>query len=158
MTENSTVATRIMSADDLRKIKSFADFGSYVQDHSIPVIDASDVLGDGFELTKDKDSLVGKRFVIVDYRFTESDTQVDPNTGDPSVFATVRLITEDDRKLIINDGSTGIRDQLRVLPPEAAGSVIMVRGGLRVSEYEVEVPTKSGGTIKQPAKTYYLSV
>jgi len=158
MSEATAVATvRKFNADELRSIESFDQLGALIKERGIDVVPVDKVLGDGFALSKDKDALVGRPFVILDYQFSTSRDTLNPETGEPNVFVSVRLMTEDNRKLIINDGSTGIRDQLRNLPDAVAGSVLYVPRGLRVSEYEVETVVK-GKTVKQNAKTYYLSV
>lgn len=153
----STVARRMFTTEQLRSIKSFDDLGSLIKETGTDVVNAAELIGDGFELIKDKDSLVGVPFVIVDFQFTTSKDRTDPETGEPTQFVTARLVTETNRKLIINDGSTGIRDQLRSVG-EIGGAVLYVPRGLRVSEYQVEIVGKNGKTHTEPAKTYYLSV
>lgn len=141
----STVATRSLTADELRTVGSMTDFAKLASDKGIDVANAADVLGDGFTLysTADKSKLVGVPFVICDYHFTN---------GDNGEFVSVRLITNKDEKIIINDGSTGIRDQLKALYT-AGVNAMYVPTGLRVSEYEYE--DEKGN--KSKAKTFYLS-
>lgn len=141
----NTVATRAFSDEELRSLQTYNDLRALVNEKKIPVVNASDVLSDGFELTKDKAGLVGIEFVIVDWRFTASSEYEDGE------FVTVRLITAQNAKLIINDGSKGgIRDQLKSVAPEG---VLFVKNGLRVSEYEY---TDEKGK-KNKARSYYLS-
>lgn len=158
MSANSTangtaVATRSrFDSNDLRSIGSFADLGNLVKDRGIAVVDSRDVLGDGFELvpTPEKTRLVGVPFVIVDYSFAQ---------GDNGEFATMRIVTKRDEKLIVNDGSTGIRDQLHQLDAAGIDGVILVERGLRVSEYTVELPNPKTGELEpSKAKTFYLAV
>jgi len=141
----STVAVRTFTADELRTVESLADFQKLAAERGVSVANAADVLGDGFELyaTNEKAKLVGVPFVIIDYRFTE---------GDNGEFVTVRLMTNKNDKIIINDGSTGIRDQLKALHANGVASMY-VPSGLRVSEYEYEDDKGE----KSKAKTFYLS-
>lgn len=141
----NAVAPRAFSDQELREMKTYSDLRALVQERGLKVTNASDVLSDGFELSKDKEGLVGIEFVIVDWRFTESDAY-----GDEGEFVTVRLITAQNAKLIINDGSTGIMKQLKGIDQEG---VLYVKNGLRVSEYEY---TDAKGK-KSKARTYYLS-
>lgn len=116
-------------------------------------VESSTDYGTGFEILKDKDMLKGVDFVILEWRFNDSDKY----EGD---FVSATLVTKDGRKLILNDGSTGIRDQLRMItnlriknghPKPQAG--ILVRNGLTKSEYNYT--DEKGKTAK--AATYYLS-
>lgn len=110
--------------------------------------------GTGFVVT-DKAALVGVPLVLLEWRFNE---------GDFGGFVSAAAVTADGRKVVINDGSTGIREQLEMVtaqrrkrnhPHPQAGLKVMA--GLTVSEYETEaVNPKTGETVKTRAKTYYL--
>jgi len=107
--------------------------------------------GSPYEVVK-KDDLVGVPFVITDVRFYWSKEYDNP-------VAAICLLTQDNRKLVFNDGSTGVFEQIKqtVLTTKRKAG-ILCKNGLRKSEYEVEVfdafkdETK---TIK--AATFYLS-
>lgn len=119
-------------------------------------IDKSTDYGTGFSIlpTKDKISLVGVDFLIVEWRFNDSDK------FEGAAFVSALVVTKDGRKLILNDGSTGIYQQLRLITaarikrehnqPQAG---VLVRGGLSRSEYDY-VDEKGK---KSAASTYYLS-
>lgn len=103
---------------------------------------------------KDKATLVGVPFVAIQWRF---------NTGDMGEFVSVEIITKDKRKLILNDGSTGIYAQLKhltedrmrknpALPLAVALCGVEANQGLRVSEFDYT--DDKGNTSK--AQTYYI--
>ena len=103
--------------------------------------------GDGFVVlpTADKRTLVGVAFVIVDATFrTDKDTARD--------YVSLRIMTADGRKLIVNDGSVGIMKQVGELTTRR-GSVagLVVPQGLSGGEYTTEV---NGEKVK--ASTFYF--
>src|SRR5215469_10341469 len=59
--------------------------------------------GTGYSVLNNKDRLIDVPFIILDYRF---------NLGDQGTFVSMNVMTKGNEKLIVNDGSTGIRDQL----------------------------------------------
>jgi hypothetical protein len=134
-----------LSKVDIRNIKSVEDamaiFGS-------AVTEASDTLGDGCELIKEKDQLIGKPFLILEAR---------PISGDFGDFYTVAAILQDGRKVRFSDGSTGVAAQLAEIAPRGKdgepGVVtgLMCRHGLNRSDYEVEIAGKP-----VEASTYYI--
>lgn len=108
-------------------------------------LDASHEIGTGFRILNgtEKDRLLGQDFVILSFDFN-------PGTG-MGPFVSMLVVDVDNRKFIINDGSTGVYAQLdkfHQARPEIGGG-IMVKGGLRKSEYDNEF----GHGI-----TYYLNV
>lgn len=138
------VAIPHINVEQRRNITSFAEAKALATEVYGAVTLAAEVLGDGFELLKDKDKLVNVPFIILNYSFHK-----DEKTGQE--YAVVRLVTINDQKVIITDGGTGIYAQLRDLSARGINGAIGVNG-LRVSEYEVEVDGKSS-----VAKTHYLS-
>lgn len=131
-----TASPRI-STEIYAGIQSFEDALAVVQDvFGGEVIDSAD-LGDGFSLVDDKMVLVKVPFIILAANFSEGDyKREDGTTG---TFVSCRIVTEDGRKLVMNDGSTGIHDQIQMLwsqRPETKGKPIVCRNGLRVSEYD----------------------
>lgn len=111
-------------------------------------VEKASEFGDGFTLLDErgKDNLVGVPFVVIAFNLNES-KQYGGNT-----FASVRLITKDNKRLVFNDGGTGIVPFLQdFLKKTGRNYGLIAQRGLRVSEYEVEV---NGKTIE--AKTYYF--
>lgn len=147
MTDQATtdVAVRLFSDDDLRDLRSWDDIVNLASERDIPTTNIADVLGDGFSLLDNKTLLLDVPFVIVTWTLS---------TGDIGEFATVRLMTRDGRKLIINDGSTGIRDQIKSMINRGVQPPTMVVRGLRVSRYSYTDPATGKVT---PAETFYLN-
>lgn len=110
-------------------------------------------------LLEDKNKLVGKKFLAVQWRFHQSKEYIG------SEYVSVYLITADsidgEHTFVINDGSTGICQQLRNLTDmrtdnahATPSSGALVKGGLKLSEYD---RTDEKGTIVGKGKTYYLA-
>lgn len=148
MTDSTTVERkRLYSDEELRNLKSWSEV---VALSGKPIVNVAETeLSTGFSVVTDKNSLVGVPFILLDWTFS---------MGDMGEFVSANIITRDDRKLILNDGSTGICAQLHRLTP---GAPIGVARGLRKSEYarkdengEVILNPKTG----QPerATTFYL--
>ena len=107
--------------------------------------------GNGFDIVEDKRTLIGVPFVVLQWRFSE---------GDYGVFVSAAIVTEDGRKLILNDGSTGIREFLETVTRKRVASGhqypragLTARKGLRVSDYEF---IGDDGKAK-PASTFYFA-
>lgn len=136
------------SAEDLRSI----DFNSAVQlaqdTYGVAVAVVSDVLGDGFALvkTEDKGRLEGVPLLVLAYNFSE---------GEQGEFVTMRIVTKNDDKLIVNDGSTGLCQQMRDWDKQNGGNprALFVPNGFRRSDYEYTDPATGR---KRPATTFYL--
>ena len=108
------------------------------------------------ELVEDKDTLIGKPFLITAWRENQE--------GDFGAFVSVMAITQDNRRIVFNDGSSGIRLQLQELALKGIASRVLCKDGLRSSDFRFD--EKSGDIVKRsdpryadskPAKTYYLS-
>jgi len=112
--------------------------------------------GTGFRIVRDKRQLVDVPFVILEWRFT---------SGDMGGFVSFAAVTQSNDKVIVNDGSTGIREQLErvTMTRQKRGHNmpqhwLRVMGGLRMSEYEVDVPDERTGIVtKRKAATFYLA-
>lgn len=111
------------------------------------VVDSSDLLA-SFDVLNDreKDQLVGKPFLILEWRFNHSEKYDDD-------FVSCVVMTEDEHLYIVNDGSTGIREQLRGITARTDRQHGLVcKKGLRRSDYTVEVDDKTIAS-----STYYIA-
>ena len=129
-------APRAFSTEELRSISSFDDALNLAQaklgkGNVIP--QASEELGDGFTLleSEEKNLLIKRDMIILDWVFADGDY------GDE--FVTMRLVTRDGGRYIVNDGSTGICAQLRDYSNRTGRySMLRVERGFRKSEYANE--------------------
>lgn len=144
------VTTPQVSEDVLANITSFDDALAVVNEvFGGSIIEADKVLGTGFAVLDDKNRLIGVPFVAVKI------DQHDSDKSDLGKFVSLHVVTQDGRKYIVNDGSTGIYAQIQELwtrKPELVGLPLMVRRGLRRSDYTY---MDESGKAK-PATTYYL--
>jgi hypothetical protein len=141
------------SSEELIAITTWEDIAHVIDSHGIEVQFADQVLGDGFSVlsTDEKMTLIGRPMMLLEWRF---------NDGQQGEFVSCRAVVktgdlpQDIKKIIINDGSTGIRDQLKKFTGMTGKrSGLLIRRGLRVSEYTYE-DDKTGE--KRPAKTFYI--
>lgn len=142
------VATPMLTKDEesLAAITSFADAMALIESAGIE-IHSTEEYGDGFKLltTADKTQLVGVPFVVLGIKFAEGDY------GDD--FAIIHLVTEDGRKCIITDGSTGIRAQAKRYAEKGITAGLLVPRGLVQSDYTY----LNDKGVETPATTFYLS-
>jgi len=140
---------------ELRAIKTFSDAKRAATEVYGDVQDAADVIGNGFTIlrTDQKHELIGKPFVILTVTMNESDDVFDAE-GNPAMFVSALIVTERGDRLILNDGSSGIYKQLEEWKTmsNGRGGGLLVKGGLRQSDYMVEVDGK-----QTAATTYYLN-
>lgn len=111
------------------------------------VVDVSEEIGTGFGVVDDKAPYVGVPMVILK-------TEKHPN-GDHGPFWTLHAVTKDGRKIILNDGSTGIAAQLDAYYeryPDRRHLPLVVHKGLRSSTY----PYTDDHGITKMATTFYL--
>lgn len=114
--------------------------------------DAADqVMGDGFTVlaTEDKAMLCGMPLFLMEWNF---------NDGDMGRFVSVRCLAKLPGgvvgKYIINDGSTGVMEQLAKYTKKTQRmGGLLVRKGLRRSDYTYEDPATGES---RPATTYYI--
>lgn len=109
---------------------AFADAMAIAEQLGVAVVDIAEEIGTGFQLLpkEQKGTLVGVPFIILRWRIHDGDFD--------SVFASASLVTEDGRKLIVVDGSTGICEQLRSLMLKTGrASWVRCPRGLRASQY-----------------------
>jgi hypothetical protein len=141
-------STNRLDDDALRSLTNLADIQQLTGE---TITDASD-LGSGFALLDDdgKNRLVGVPCVFISWNI---------NPGDFGPFvsaqvATIDLATGDiTGKFIVNDGSTGICEQLTAMIERGKSSMLFAKHGLRRSDYEYADP-KSGEL--RPAHTFYI--
>lgn len=108
------------------------------------VVSADQEIGDGFKLLENKDNLSGVEMLLVSWDF---------HMGDHGEFVSVKVVTKSGDKYILNDGSSGIRDQLmQFTAKKNQKGGLFCRKGLRRSDYKY---TDESGEEK-PATTYYL--
>ena len=144
---NTTSAVAVVnegrvSDDTLRALTTMEDvaalFGS-------DVLDIADE-GTGFAICENKDQLIGLPFVIIEFRRSD---------GDYGSFTSALVMTKNGDKFVVNDGSTGIHEQLSSLAARTGRNKgIVCKRGLRRSDYEY---ADTDGTMK-PARTYYLDM
>lgn len=134
------------AVEDLAAIGSFSDALKLVADklgeENVDI--ASQEIGDGFKLLDNKDQLCGVAFIAVTWGF---------HMGDHGEFVAMKVVTKDGLKYIINDGSSGIYEQLiGYSKKKNKQGGLLCEKGLRRSDYKY---TDESGEEK-PATTYYL--
>jgi hypothetical protein len=157
------LATRSLFSDaELSGITTFEDAAQLLASKNVPV-ESSEDYGTGFHVLPDKAALISKPFLILSWRFNEGDF------GDRG-FVSAELITEDNKKYVLNDGSTGVLTQLQEVTRarvergvENPNAGLIVRQGLTRTQYWYnEVSGETSGKAREgkgwvPASTYYLS-
>jgi hypothetical protein len=123
--------TDISSWDDAVRLAQ-GEFGTVLQIHDTE-------LGDGFRVASEEDErrLIGVPLMLLEWRW---------NDGDFGEYVSVVAIAQGENgqatKWIINDGSTGIREQIRDFETKyERNGGLMVRNGLRVSDYHTDLDT-----------------
>lgn len=132
----------------LRNVETFEDAFELASIAFGGVADATTEIGDGFELLEDKNDLVGVPLIILTFSLHDGDYQRD---GTQTKFVSMRVMTKSNRKYIVNDGGTGIAEQL-VDYAKRTGKAggLGVPHGFRVSSYNHPV--------HGPGKTFYLDL
>jgi hypothetical protein len=94
----------------------------------------------------DKESLIGVPFVCLEWTFREG------SYGPNSEFVAVQVLCADNTRGVLVDGSTGVKDQLKLISERmlSTGGLrpLACRGGLYKSEYTNEYG---------PGATFYLA-
>lgn len=143
------------SDDQLRALEP-ANVRALLADTGTPSTDIDDILGTGFKVAENKDLLIGRPFLILDWHYTD---------GDHGVFVSLLAVTQTE-KIVINDGGSGILAQIQALESEGySGSAIRVMRGLRKSEFWYDPNDPKGEKYKSQedpsyklGTTYYLAV
>lgn len=127
------IARRSYDNDTLRELSSWEDVIALVNEVEGGIDDVAHVLGDGFALLRNKNLLIGQPFLMMEWHFYPGDF------GSNFVAARVAVRNPDGgiSKYIVNDGSTGLGEQLA----EYTGRTgkrggLYVKNGLRASEYD----------------------
>ena len=158
MTANA-VSTDVRFTDDvLADLKSFADVQALFVDSGV-VAESIEDYGNGFKVCKDKNSLVGVPFAVIEWRFNDGDYK--DESGNPTQYVAAYIMTKNNDKMVLVDGGSGICAQLRRVSDVriASGKTnnimrgLLVSDGLTRSDYTF---TDAKG-IEQPATTFYLS-
>jgi hypothetical protein len=131
--------------DALKEFDSWDDVAKVTGNVTV----AADVLGNGYSILEDKSKLLNEPFMIVKYGVHPSEKI------QGKLFTTIHVLTKGGDKYVVNDGGTGIHQQLTDLKTQM-GTVcpLMVSRGLRVSEYDYEDPNTGE---KTKAETYYIN-
>lgn len=147
------IKSSVWDEETLRGITDFQSAMELAAREYGPVVSADQELGDGFTLlaTDGKKRLVGLPMFLLEWTF---------NDGDFGKFVSIRCVVQNPdggmSRYIINDGSSGIADQLaRYTKRSGKMGALLVKRGLRASEYDYEDPTTGE---KRPAVTYYLDL
>lgn len=146
---DSTDEAKVRVADTaLRSIDSYAAAEDLLRSLGMEIEDAEDVMGTGFSVLDNKALLEGVPFIVLAYDFHQGSFK---RNGEPAYFASMVIVTADGKKYIVNDGGSGIYQQLEehsVRAKKRGG--LRVKGGLRVSRYEHPV--------YGDAETFYLNL
>jgi len=158
--------------EDMRGIQTAADARAdlFARFGESGLVWADEVLGTGWERVKDdktaKAQLVEKPFIIYYWAFSPGDFR-DPLTGKLRDFVTMWIVTEDDRRYIITDGSTGVCEDLdKYTKRTGRQHGLGVRRGFRRSDYKLGVMDDVKGKVvprdyegpTEPATTFYIDV
>lgn len=144
MASTDVATVPIMDDETLGSLGSFSDVLGLAQSVGATVVEYSEEFGSGFTLVKDKNQLLGVEFMIVEMKIHE---------GVHGDFSVLHLVTIDDRKMIIVDGSTGIHAQVSAMLSKGVSQFVHVKDGLNRSDYTYT--DENGKEI--PASTFYLS-
>jgi hypothetical protein len=134
---------------DLQSIRTFEDTIALMREEygDGGVLTVDEVIGNGFGLLQNKDHLVGVPFALLKWQFYPGKFQ--------DQFVTVMVVTQDGKKYLVNDGSTGLCKQLwEVTATTGRSGGVVARKGLTRSDYKW-IDEADGGKEKD-AHTFYL--
>ena len=151
---NTDVVTpeRMSDGIDYSQIKSLDDAIAAANLAGLDVQDITD-FGDGFILLESdrKETLKGVPFVIMD-----GTPRVDKATG--RSYMSLKIVTGDGRKLVVNDGSVGIYEQsLSIMDKRGTLRGLIVKDGLTGGEYTTTITNSRGESEKVTASTFYFA-
>lgn len=155
------MSTDISTRSDVDAIHTFEQAHAYAE--SMGGADDWDAISDAWPVLGDdgKRALVGQPFVIVGIAVRD---------GDYGEYVSLNCVTPEDKRFILNDGSSGIARQITDLLDKReaagipAGRPILVLNGLRQSDYYRSqdgetsrfVPDGAKKGDWTPARTFYL--
>lgn len=157
---NGEIVVSRLNDGMLAEIQSFDDALKVVNDvFGGEIVEADKVLGTGFGVADEKAAYVGIPMVILKGDRNPSDK------GEKGRFWSLHAVTKDGRKVILNDGGTGIADQMDALAERmpdlflrsqneqgqervSMAKPMLIKRGLRMSSY---VHPTAG-----PSITFYL--
>jgi hypothetical protein len=160
--------SRYFSREELSGIESFEDAMRLATSAHGTVVNAHESLelGDGFKIAdeEDKGRLIGVPLMLLEWSFRD---------GDFGDYVSIRAISQGEdgktTKWILNDGSTGIKEDLEDFTKKTGRTGgLFVRNGLRVSRYHIDAKTReplskaeyrdavADGRKVVPAATFYL--
>ncbi len=154
--KSQEIAVPIFSEKELASFESFDDVLKHTIAKDIQVDNIS-IYGSGFVVLDSKEKLIENQFVILEYHFSQ---------GKQGEFVSLLIMARNPvtvngksvSKLVVNDGSTGIRDQMRMIEERRTENgvplnrPIFVENGLRKSTYTIEVNGE-----ETEATTFYLA-
>ncbi len=151
---NIVVADEVteLSLDDLNKLPHIAEeeVANSIDELTNAFNGLVEFEGSPFDVVK-KDVLVGVPFAIADIRFYK---------GSYGTACAVLCVTEDGRKLVFNDGSTGVyRQCLAMVKKYGRRGGFFCPKGLRAHTYDWVEKDFDGNPIGEPRKatTYYVA-
>lgn len=164
------IEREFVSDETLRELETTDDVLRFLQSQNIEVIDAVKELGTGWVVPTDDDvvkrDLCGKELIVAWWTIQPGDyfRTLPDGTQERANFVTMFVITPDNQRYILNDGSTGLARQLEDFTKRTGRNAgLGCKQGFRVSEYRIDAATQqpvgrdfTGPT--EPARTYYLAV
>lgn len=136
-----TLPVNGLTSEQLLECESFDEMAELLQSNNLPMPErVGDLIGDGYYLCEDKQQLVGVKFIIVAMGWQPK--------GFGDGYATLHVLTAKGDKLILNDGGTGIAEQVQQMMRAGIRVPLLCPRGLRRSDYE---HPEAG-----PSTTFYL--
>lgn len=159
-----------LNDDMIAGINSFTDVEAFCESIGQKPVDAAEYIPSLTILRTDEEKkrLIGTPFVILEAQFNDGKYAGNANEG--KGFVSLTILLESGDKYIVNDGGTGIRDQMIGIIASRVEAkhphpnmMILCKRGLSVSEYyrnEVSGDTsrtKPDGDEWKFARTFYLA-
>lgn len=134
--------------DALSAIQSFDDALALLADDGVVIQHASDVIGNGFAILKDKGILCNVETMLLGWSFNGGE-----NGGFVSAYAVAKMPgMKVPAKFVVNDGGSGIYKQLLAFTKKTGVQKGMhLAHGLTRSDYTKEIDGE-----ERPAVTFYL--
>ena len=148
LVDTTTGEVVIVPADAIKAVNQMdaTEYMAWLASENLEVVEFDG--GSDWTLVGDKSTLIDVPFVIAMIRFNH------PDTGQKGKFASVCCYTEDGKKIVFNDGGTGVYRQLLDFADKHGRTTgIMCSKGLRRSDYKF---TDDEG-VERDATTYYIA-